>query len=573
MTGNGRAYWGNFIGGLGFIVHAQREIRYSLVNAESMLELFQRKPTVKDGPNHFMLKTGTIDFRDVGFSYDGKKETIQDFTFSAGPGQKIALVGETGGGKSTVLKLLFRFYDVQHGKILIDDQDIKDLTLQSLRQCIGVVPQDPVLFNDSVMENVRYSKLGASDEEVIEACKGAAIHDKILTFTEGYQTVVGENGVKLSGGELQRIAIARVILKNPEIILLDEATSAVDTETEAHIQDALQKLAKGRTTITIAHRLSTVTNSDIIVVIKGGKLVEQGSPQALLEAKGKFSELWLKQAGINPAPRDHVAVTEKPASPTDASQAGENEGNMRLSEAFVSSAKSLRPTAPEFVPQKAFVPRDQRSTAVKGAPPSPENHTAGQSQSHGVSDTKANGIVKKPQQKRKDPADHAISLGDSDSQWDTADAKLKDVSQTGPKKKRLTPAQRRRNNKSDPSGSAPKQNQHDGPGDGANLNGSDEAPVMRRQSRRVSAPSGPLSNMTNNNRESGRPSRRRAQRWHQRKRPGTTSGEGSGALSGDTLRSPTPINQLPSSTDDTAPAGAVESTGASTSNVHFAPGF
>ena len=576
MIGNARAYWANFTGGLGYIVHAQREIRYSLVNAESLLELFQRTPTVKNGADQFKLKSGTIQFQDVGFSYDGKKETIQDFTFYAGPGQKIALVGETGGGKSTVLKLLFRFYDVQHGKILIDDQDITGVTLHSLRQCIGVVPQDPALFNDSVMENVRYSKLGASDEEVIEACKGAAIHDKILTFTEGYQTIVGENGVKLSGGELQRIAIARVILKNPEIILLDEATSAVDTETEAHIQDALEKLAKGRTTITIAHRLSTVTNADIIVVIKGGKLVEQGSPQALLKAKGKFSELWLRQVGINPTPKEDAPTADEPVGPSDTLKTTKIEGGTRMSEASLSSAKSLRPTAPEFVPQKIFVSRDQRGKAAKGSPTLLENHIVGQS--HDVSTTKANGSAKKPQQKGKDPGDLTIGLGDSDSQWDTADSKLKDVSGIKSKKKRLTPAQRRQNNKSDPSGSASKVTQEDGASEGATLKGINGAPPIGRQSRRVSAPSGPLSSITNN-REGGRPSRRRAQRWHQRKRQpsgqalGTTSGEGSGALSGDTLHSPTPVVRLPNSTDHTPPICGVDSTGPSNTSVHFAPGF
>ena len=208
----------------------------------------------------------------MNFSYDGQKEVLRTFTFHAGPGQRIALVGESGGGKSTVLKLLFRFYDVTAGRIMIDDQDVRQCTLDSLRQCIGVVPQDPTLFNDTILNNVRYAKLEATDEEVIEACKAAAIHHKILTLTDGYATKVGENGHKLSGGELQRIAIARVVLKNPQIILLDEATSAVDTETEGHIQSALETLTKGRTTFVVAHRLSTVNNADVVLVIKDGMI-------------------------------------------------------------------------------------------------------------------------------------------------------------------------------------------------------------------------------------------------------------------------------------------------------------
>ena len=216
----------------------------------------------------------------------------------------MALVGETGGGKSTILKLLLRFYDVTHGSISIDGQDIRTVTLASLRESIGVVPQDPSLFNDTVMKNVRYSRLEATDEEVMAACKAAAVHDKIMTFTNGYATKVGENGVKLSGGELQRVAIARAILKDPKIMLLDEATSSVDTETEVHIQQALERLTEGRTTFIVAHRLSTVMNADLMLVIKDGAIVEQGSPKELLKAKGKYYDLWSKQNGIVPEPAD-----------------------------------------------------------------------------------------------------------------------------------------------------------------------------------------------------------------------------------------------------------------------------
>ena len=543
----------------------QRQIRHSLVNAETLLELFQKKPTVTDGPNQFLFKYGAIRFQDVGFSYDGKKKTIQDFTFHAEPGQKVALIGETGGGKSTILKLLFRFYDVQEGKILIDDQDIKHVTLHSLRECIGVVPQDPVLFNDTIIDNVRYSRMGASDEEVMEACRGAAIHDQILTFAEGYQTKVGENGVKLSGGELQRIAIARIILKDPEIVLLDEATSAVDTETEAQIQQALQKLTKGRTTITIAHRLTTVTNSDIMVVIKGGEIVEQGSPHALLDAKGKFSELWLKQVGINPTPNNEQSADEKPATYSDTPKVRKRETETHCSEASSSSGKILRPTAPEFVPRTDSGPRYQGGTTSKGSSSSHDHTAATKQYKDDTSTSKTDDNMRKTPQKRKSPTEEIADPGHIGA------GKIED------KKKRANLAQRRRNNKSDPSGSTPKPSQHVGRSHSTIFDGSDEAPATRVQSRHVSAPGAPLSNLTNVS-EVTRPSRRRAQRWHQRKRQSTevtlttTSGEGSSTWSSDTLHPPTPVVRLPSVTDDIAATNVENATSASTGSVHFAPG-
>lgn len=251
---------------------------------------------MKDGLSEFKLSGGAVEFKSVDFSYDHRKKIIRDLNFSASSGQKIALVGETGSGKSTILKLLFRFYDISAGSVKIDSQDVRDVTLQSLRQAIGVVPQDPVLFNDNVINNVRYSKQDAADGEVMDACRSAAVHEKILSFTDGYETMLGENSVKLSGGEIQRIAIARAILKNPKIILLDEATSVVDSQTEANIQPALRKLPKGRTTFIIAHRLSTVMDADIMLVIKDGNIVEQGAPRELLKDKdGKFFHLWSLQ--------------------------------------------------------------------------------------------------------------------------------------------------------------------------------------------------------------------------------------------------------------------------------------
>ena len=275
--------------------YLQRHLQRSLVEAEQLLELLKTEPTVKDGAAEFQFGNGAIEFEGVHFSYDGTKSIINDLNFSAFPGQKIALVGETGCGKSTILKLLFRLYDVGSGSVKIDGQDLRDVTLKSLRSCIGIVPQNPVLFNDTVMNNVRYSKLDAADEQVIEACKAAAFHEKILTFTNGYASMVGENGVKLSGGEVQRLAIARAILMDPKIILLDEATSAVDCQTEALIQTALRRLSHGRTAFCIAHRLSTVMDADVILVVKDGSIAEQGSPKELIKQKGKFFDLWSLQ--------------------------------------------------------------------------------------------------------------------------------------------------------------------------------------------------------------------------------------------------------------------------------------
>jgi len=269
--------------------------------------LFQTTPSIKDGQATLKVKEGAVSFNKIRFSYDGKKEVITDLSFNVKPGQKVALVGETGGGKSTILKLLFRFYDVTQGFISIDDQDIQTVTVTSLRESIGVVPQDPDLFNDTILKNVRYSRLDATDDEVILACKAAAVHEKIMTFTDGYATKVGENGIKLSGGELQRVAIARAILKDPKIMLLDEATSSVDTDTEVTIQQALDKLTEGRTTFIVAHRLSTVMNADLMLVIKDGEIVEQGSPKELLKAKGKYYDLWSKQNGIVPTPAEDVS--------------------------------------------------------------------------------------------------------------------------------------------------------------------------------------------------------------------------------------------------------------------------
>ncbi|KAK4964031.1 ATP-binding cassette-type vacuolar membrane transporter Hmt1, partial [Elasticomyces elasticus] len=252
---------------LNFFGTFYRMIQSSMINSERMLELFKEKPTVVDSPSAKTMPSceGDIRFSDVHFAYDERKPALQGLDFHCAPGSTTALVGESGGGKSTVFRLLFRFYNTKSGSIQVDGNDVEDVTIDSLRRHIGVVPQDTVLFNETLMYNLKYADPSATDEDVFDACRAASIHDRILTFPDGYQTKVGERGLRLSGGEKQRVAIARTILKNPRIILLDEATAALDTETEEHIQEALTTLARGRTTLVIAHRLSTITMADQIL--------------------------------------------------------------------------------------------------------------------------------------------------------------------------------------------------------------------------------------------------------------------------------------------------------------------
>ncbi|XP_074857681.1 ATP-binding cassette sub-family B member 6 isoform X2 [Carettochelys insculpta] len=274
-----------------------RMIQTSFIDMESMFQLFSEEQEVKDEVNagalHF--RSGLIEFENVHFSYVDGREILQDVSFSVMPGQTLALVGPSGAGKSTVIRLLFRFYDVWGGCIRIDGQDISKVTQASLRAHIGVVPQDTVLFNDSICNNIRYGRSTASDEEVRQAAHAADIHDRILSFPEGYETQVGERGLKLSGGEKQRVAIARTILKGPQIILLDEATSALDTETERNIQSSLAKVCANRTTIVVAHRLSTVVSADQILVLKDGRIVERGRHEELLQKGGVYAGMWQQQ--------------------------------------------------------------------------------------------------------------------------------------------------------------------------------------------------------------------------------------------------------------------------------------
>lgn len=298
---------------LNFFGTFYRMIQSALINSERMLELFKEQPTVVDKPGAEPLPSceGDIRFNDVHFSYDQRKSALQGLDFHCAPGTTTAFVGESGGGKSTVFRLLFRFYNVQAGSIQVDGHDVEDVTIDSLRRHIGVVPQDTVLFNETIMYNLRYAKPDATDEEVYQACEAASIHHRILGFPDGYQTKVGERGLRLSGGEKQRVAIARTILKGPRIIMLDEATAALDTETEQHIQEALDTLSRGRTMLVIAHRLSTITRADQILVLHEGRVAEKGSHDQLLEKKGRYANMWKKQIRAQRAAEEAKVLKDK----------------------------------------------------------------------------------------------------------------------------------------------------------------------------------------------------------------------------------------------------------------------
>jgi ABC-type multidrug transport system fused ATPase/permease subunit len=290
-------YWGGLSSPLEYFATGFTDIAEYLVDAEKLRALLEKKPTVQDLPAapDFEFKEGAVEFQNVTFSYDGNRKVSSQINFQVKPGETVALVGETGSGKSTLLKLLFRFYDPTKGRILVDGQDIRKVNLASYRAHIGVVPQDPILFNMSVLENLRYPDLEATEEQVQDACKAVALHEKIMTFSKGYDEIVGERGVKLSGGEMQRVAIARAMLKNPQILLLDEATSSVDTKTELKIQKSLAELSSNRTTFVIAHRLSTIISADKILVIKDGEISEAGSHAELMKRRGPYHELWTSQ--------------------------------------------------------------------------------------------------------------------------------------------------------------------------------------------------------------------------------------------------------------------------------------
>ena len=290
-----------------------RSIQTNMINSERMLELFKEQPRVVDQPGVGTLGAcnGDVRFRKVSFGYDPRQTVVHGLDFHCLPGKLTALVGESGGGKSTVFRLLFRFYNILSGAIEIDGHNIEDISIDSVRRHIGVVPQDTVLFNETIMFNLKYANQNASDEQVYAACKAACIHHKILNWADGYESRVGERGLKLSGGEKQRIAIARTILKDPAIILLDEATAALDTETEQHIQEALTELSKNRTTIVIAHRLSTITHFDQILVVNEGTISERGTHEELIALDQKYAKMWSRQIRAQKAAEEAREATLK----------------------------------------------------------------------------------------------------------------------------------------------------------------------------------------------------------------------------------------------------------------------
>ena len=288
---------------LGFIY---REVKQSLADLENLLALTGIDPEIADRPDArpLSLEGGVVRFDGVQFAYDKRRPILSDVSFEIGQDRKVAVVGPSGAGKSTLVRLLFRFYEVTNGAVRLDGQDIRDVTQESLRRHIGVVPQDTVLFNDTISANIGYGRPGSSMAEIIEAAKSAQIHEFIESLPDGYQTIVGERGLKLSGGEKQRVAIARVLLKDPEVLVLDEATSALDTATEQALQDALTRVARGRTTLVIAHRLSTIVDADEILVLRDGAIYERGSHAVLMAKNGLYRDMWERQHSRSPEPSE-----------------------------------------------------------------------------------------------------------------------------------------------------------------------------------------------------------------------------------------------------------------------------
>jgi ATP-binding cassette subfamily B protein len=282
---------------LNFIGMVYREIKQGLIDIEAMFDLLDVKPEIVDSPDAKVLQVagGEVRFENVEFRYEEDRPILRNVSFTVPAGKTLAIVGPSGAGKSTISRLLFRFYDVQAGRILVDGQDVRTVTQESLRSAIGMVPQDTVLFNDTIAYNIRYGRPDASEAEVVEAARTAQIADFVATLPQGYATEVGERGLKLSGGEKQRVAIARTVLKAPPILILDEATSALDIHTEREIQAALDRVSANRTTLVIAHRLSTIVNADEIIVLDEGQIVERGSHDALLVRNGLYASMWNRQ--------------------------------------------------------------------------------------------------------------------------------------------------------------------------------------------------------------------------------------------------------------------------------------
>jgi ABC-type transport system involved in Fe-S cluster assembly fused permease/ATPase subunit len=294
-----------------------REIKQGLIDIETMFALLHEPAEIVDRPGAKPLRVtkGEIKFENVSFAYDPERPILKNVSFEVPAGKMVAIVGASGAGKSTISRILFRFYELYSGRVFIDGQNIRDVTQASLRAAIGMVPQDTVLFNETIEYNIRYGKPDATQAEVREAARLAQIHEFIMTLPQGYDALVGERGLKLSGGEKQRVAIARTILKSPPILMLDEATSALDSHTEKDIQDALERVARERTSLVIAHRLSTVVHADNIIVLNHGEIVEQGTHLELLAKGGLYASLWARQREADEARERLSQVASEDALP------------------------------------------------------------------------------------------------------------------------------------------------------------------------------------------------------------------------------------------------------------------
>jgi ATP-binding cassette subfamily B protein len=294
-----------------------REIRDALTDMEKMFGLLQEKPEVEDRPGaaELVVTEAAVRFENVSFGYHPERQILHGVSFEILPGQTVAVVGGSGAGKSTLSRLMLRLYDVNGGRILIDGQDIREVTQKSLRKAIGIVPQDTVLFNDTIWRNIRYGRICASRTEVVRAAKAAYVHDLIESLPEKYDTLVGERGLKLSGGEKQRVSIARAMLKNPPILIFDEATSALDTKSEKAIHEEMRTISKNRTTLIIAHRLSTVVDAHKILVMDKGRVVESGTHQELLLRGGTYVRHWELQRCKNGEPDHSTLLTALPSAP------------------------------------------------------------------------------------------------------------------------------------------------------------------------------------------------------------------------------------------------------------------
>lgn len=315
---------------LNFLGMVYRDIKQGLVDLETMFSLLGETPEIPDKPGAKPLQVGqgVVRFENVSFSYEAERKILKNLSFEIPAGKMVAIVGPSGAGKSTISRILFRFYDIQGGRVTVDGQDIRDVTQKSLREAIGVVPQDTVLFNDTIAYNIRYGRMDATEDEVIAAAKLAQIDTFIRDLPLGYRTMVGERGLKLSGGEKQRVAIARTILKGPPILMLDEATSALDSHTEKEIQDALDSVSRDRTTLVIAHRLSTIIHADQIIVLEKGVLVEQGTHAELIARNGLYASLWSRQRQAEKAREDLAQALEE----------AERSGALRPEQAMVAPA-------------------------------------------------------------------------------------------------------------------------------------------------------------------------------------------------------------------------------------------